>query len=510
MEPYDSVHPSDHLRAVRTRWPLILLVAGLVTATALAVSLSGDKRYDATVKLLISGQEPINSLLNPSSTGSTNDPERDLNTGVEVIEAGGTAHAVRRVLGLRRSPDDLLDQVEAKASTSSDIVSLTARDRSPTLAADIANAFAEAYVDSRLSSARRRYRQAADLAVTQLSTLSEAERAAPEGQALQTRRRELQIAGALQTGGSEIIRRASVPRDPVRPRPRLSTALGLVLGLLLGTVAALALEFMDRRLKSEEAIESFFELPILGTIPPPSRRASSHDDHLQREAFGLLAANLRLAALGQRGKVLMITSSGPIEGKTSVTLGLARSFAMLGLRVIAIEADLRRPAFGRYVTLSPTPGLSAVISRESTMFGALVSIDAQTLAPVDGDESQDRISFRLLPVGELPADPQRVLSSPSMHSVLAVARSLADVVLIDTAPLGTVNDAAALLHLVDSTAIVVRLGATTKDAARRALRVLRNVDVSVTGLVITDADGGQTPGYYYGAEPGFEPAANQV
>jgi len=510
MSSDDTVHPLDQLRAVMTRWPLIALVTVLVAGTALAISLSADTRYDATAKLLVGGQgEPINNLLEGSTSDGSSDPERDVNTGVEVIKAGATVAAVRRTLGLRRSEEALLDQIDVESSSSSSIVSLRARDRSPALAAGIANTFAQSYVDFRLNSARKRYEEAADLAGAQLATLTDAERAAPEGVALQARRRELQIAGALQTGGSEIVRRAALPRERSRPRPVLSTVLALGLGLPLGILSALLLGLADRRLKSEEAIEAVFGLPILGTIPPPPRRVSAHEEHVYREAFGLLAANLRFTALNDRDRVLLVTSSSPVEGKTSVTLGLARAFALLGLRVIAIEADLRRPAFGRYATLGDSPGLAAVLAGDIRVSEALVAIDVETLEPAD-PHAEDSISFGLLPAGNLPSDPQRALSGASMVMTLRIARALADVVIVDTAPLGTVNDAAALLRLVDSTAIVVRLGATTRDAARRALRVLRNVDVDLAGLVITDAAERRVPDYYTPDAVDSEPVAKRV
>ena len=501
MRSLDSVHPLDQLRAVLTRWPLVVLVTALVTATALAVSLRDDKQYDATAKLLVGSQgEPINNLLEPNTSAAASDPERDVDTGVEVIKAGGTARVALRRLGLRRSVDEVLEQIDIDSSTSSGVVSLRARDRSPLLAARIANAFAQSYVDFRLNSARKRYQQAAELAGAQLETLSDEERAAPEGRALQARRRELQIAGALQTGGAEIIRRASPPTKPSRPRPALSGGLGVVLGLALGAAAALLLGFADRRLTSEEEIEAFFDLPILGTIPPPARRTSSPEEHLQREAFGLLAANLRFKALSEPGVVLMITSAGPREGKSSVTLGLARALTQLGNDVIAIEADLRRPSFGQYLNL-PTgvPGLDDVLSGRVRLTEALLSIDVETmsLAPARSDVEG---SFQLLAAGVIPAEPQRILSSPALHSTLAMARQMADVVLVDTAPIGTVNDAAGLLHVVDSTAIIVRVGVTTKDAARRALRLTQNVNVNLAGLVLTDTAAARAPDYYYVAE----------
>ncbi len=172
MNP-DAPQLLDSLRAVRDRWRLVLLVVGLTTAVALVLSLASEKRYDATAQLLLRGEEPINSLLDPSSAGRSDDPERDLNTEVELITVGPTAHAVKRRLGLGRSTDDLIDQIKTDTSATSDIVGLRARDRDPVMAARIANAFAEAYVQFRVNSARARYRQAADLAARQLAALSD-------------------------------------------------------------------------------------------------------------------------------------------------------------------------------------------------------------------------------------------------------------------------------------------------------------------------------------------------
>lgn len=508
MNGSETIQLLEYLRAVRRRWRLVALVALIVTGAALGVSLSSDKQYDASVDLLLRGEEPINTLLVPDAGSGSGDPERDLNTEVELIEVAGTAHAARRKLGFIHSTDVLLDKVETETSNTSNIVTLKARDRDPRLAARIANAFAEAYVEFRVSSARARYARAADLAQRQLLALSPEERRTTQGRELQSRQRELQIAAALQTGGAEIVRRASVPASPSRPRPKLSGALGILLGLLLGVGIALARELVDRRFKDQDTIEAFFGLPILAAIPRPPRRGATREDHAQREAFGLLAANLRLSAPpGRSGSVLMVTSPSPAEGKTSVTLGIARACARLGLRVVAIEADLRRPAFSRFLDVGVSLGLTGVLARPNRLEKELLWMDAElvaSLASGDGDAGM----IGLLPAGEVPDSPQRALSQPAMGATIEVARSLADIVLIDTAPVGTVNDAITMSHLVDGVVLVARLNQTTKDAARRALRVLRNVDVRLPGVVVTDAGLSERYGYY-GRVPGDAPLAGE-
>jgi capsular exopolysaccharide synthesis family protein len=314
------------------------------------------------------------------------------------------------------------------------------------------------------------------------------------GRDLQARQRELQIASALQTGGAELVRRASVPAHASRPRPVLSAGLGLLLGLVIGIGAALVLSLVDRRFTDEREVEDFFGLPVLAAIPRPARRGARLDDPAQREAYGLLAANLQLATTGEMKSVVMITSPGPGDGKTSVTLGVARAYARLGLSVIAIEADLRRPAFGRYADVSGSAGLTGVLAG-GVVERELIWLDADTMAPAHGDPGS-RGAIGMLPAGKVPENPQRALSDPGMNLVLELARSLADVVLVDTAPVGTVNDATVLGRMVEGVVVVARLNQTTKDAARRANRSLANLGTTPLGLVVTDSGGGERHAYY--------------
>ena len=509
----DAPQLLDSVRAIRARWRLVAAIVLAVVGVAVGLSVSAAKQYDATAQLLLRGEEPINSLLDPAgSAARSSDPERDLNTEVELIKVGPTARAVQRSLGLSRSTDELLNQVQTETTATSDLVRLRVRDHDPVMAARIANAFAEAYVQFRVNSARSRYRQAADLAQQQLLALSPVDRRTVQGRDLQARQRELQIASALQTGGAELVRRASVPKSASRPRPLLSGALGLVLGLVLGLGAALMLNLVDRRFKDEREVEDFFGMPILATIPRPARRGSDLNDPAQREAYGLLASNLQLATTGRGSSVVMITSPGPGDGKTSVTLGIARAYAQLGLSVIAIEADLRRPAFRRYADVTASAGVTGVLGGGSIEH-ELIWLDAATLRPSRNGSGGGAIG--LLPAGEIPENPQRALSDPAMNLVVEVARGLADVVLIDTAPIGTVNDATMLGRMVEGVVVVTRLTQTTKDSARRASRSLANLGTDGLGIVVTDSGGAERHAYYAprpssGAEPPAERAPSGV
>lgn len=481
----------------------MVMVTLLVMAAALVASFASQKQYDGQAALLFGGQDRVESLLTPDAQSNVNDPERQLNTDVSLIKLDTVADAVKRRLNLPTPTSELLDQVSAETSSSSDIVTVTARDPSPRRAAAIATAFAQEYVTYRRNAARRSFDEAAQLAQSRLDALSPQDQATEEARQLRARKRDLEINAALQTGGVEVIRKAAVPASPSRPRPKLSAALGLFLGGLLGIALALALEFADRRLKDEDSIEEVFELPLLAAIPPPPRRGV--DDHTQVESYGMLAANVRLTSTAE-SQVVMVTSPSPEDGKTSVSLGLARALARLGARVILIEADLRRPSVSRYVGLPQTPGLTSLLGGGGSHLAHEVTwLDATTMQPVTLGDLKEGLSFAVLPAGSVPPNPQRLLARPEMTEIVETARSLANVVIIDTPPIGTVNDSVTLARLVDSIIVVARLNKTTKDAARRALRVLRNVAAQLLGVVATDAELGDYHGYY-GPDPPDPPS----
>ena len=492
MNGSQGIQLIDYVRAIRRRWPLVLIVAMVVVATALTLSFSSEKQYDASAQLLFGGQQSVDIL--PDDTGGQVDPERQLNTDVELIKLDAVAEAVRRRLRLTTPIEELLESVSTETSTSSDIVTVTARAPSGRLAAATANAFVDEYVSFRRRSARESFLSAARLAQTRIDALSPAEQDTEEARQLRARQRELEISAALQTGGVRVVRRAGLPASPARPRPRLSAVLGALLGLLLGAALALALEFADRRLRDEHAIEEIFDLPVIGAIPPRPRRGGP--DHIQREAYGMVAANVRLAAT-EDAKVIMVTSPSPEDGKTSVSLGLARALARIGVRVILIEADLRRPSIARYTGLQQPGGLTALLEGRTTHLAHEITwLDAATMEPVTLDGLKDGLSFAVLTAGAVPPHPQRLLARPDMAAVVETARSLADIVIIDTPPIGTVNDPMTLSRLIDVVVLVARANKTTKDAARRAVRSLRPLTPQVTGIVVTDADVVDQQSYY--------------
>ena len=494
--------PGERLReliaVLRRRWRLIACITFLVTGAALAVSLSSEERYDATAKLLLRENEPIDALLSGRDAGGAADPERETNTKVALIKLETIAERVSGKLRLRRSAPDLLGQVSTEVEGTSDIVAITVRDPSPRRAADIANGFAQEYVAFRRESARSSLDEAADLARSRLASLSGDERTSAEGRQLEARLRELEIASSLQTGGAEIVRRAATPTNAAVPKPLLTGVLGLLLGLALAVGIAVVRELLDRRLRHEEDALAAYGLPILATIPKPQRSSNTailSGDHDVDEAYGTLAANVVFSNRAGERSVLMITSPRSGDGKTSATLGLAKALTTLGQRVIAIEADLHHPRFVQICDVEQSGGLSSLLAGVGNLEEELVTVDVAGRPRPGRDGKASRTAFSILPAGPVPPNASAMLSRPVMGRILEDCREHADVVLIDTAPVGLVHDPLTLVNQVHDVIVVSRLGHTTKDAARQTLRTLSQVSASVLGVVLT---GGERIAGYYG------------
>ena len=508
--PSPAQQLTHYLRALRRRWPLIVGITVVVTAVAVVLSASKTKQYDASADVLLTQNEPITAFISPNAQTQSSDPERDVNTKIALIRLDTVANQVVKKLQLKESGDDLLKSIRTELDGNSNLVSIIARDPDPKRAQAEANAFADAYQQFRQNAARASLNEAANLAQQRYAGLSPADRQSTEGRQLQAQLQQLQIAAAGQTGGVEVVRHATVPTSAATPKPKKTGAIAFVLGLLLAIGLTLLLELLDRRLRDEEQVESFFQLPVLAIVPRPRRRfanARPGDDPGQHEAYAALATNLRFFELGPEISTMMVTSPSPGEGKTSVALGTARALSTLGQRVLVIEADMRRPTFRNYGLQAADQGLSTVLAGRSRVADAIVRVDARTFEPVGPQGPSDgSASFWALPCGPVPPNPQGLLSRRTVAGLLEQARQAADVVIIDVPPVGTVNDPVTLANYVDGIVLIARINKTTRDSARKTLRVLGNLHTPVLGVVMTDAPA--TGEGYYG-DPVYAPVSAQ-
>lgn len=485
------------VKIARRRWLLVVSVTLAATVVAGVVGSMQAKQYAATAKLLLSNSDIVGNP-NPQGSSANPDPERDTNTKVGLIKLGTVAELVRTRLGLHTTLNRLVGEVDASVEATSNIVDIKATDGNPVRAAAIANAFASEYVAFRQRVAKASLQEAAQSLGEQLAALTPAERASPQGAALKARLRALKIDSASQTGGAQVVLKASRPTHPAAPQPLRSALLGGVIGLLLALLIVALLELTDRRIKDEDEAESGFGVPVLAHIPRRAARAHKaallNGGWTQHEGYERLATNVVLAGRYQAVSSLMITSPGPRDGKTTVTLGLARALALMGKRVIVIEGDLRRPALAAETEVHEGSVLTGEATDAAGLDDHLVDLDLGTMRRRNGTPNEHEGSVSVLPAGPVPASVSGLLARPEAAATLRACRSICDFVLIDTPPIGVVNDALALVDVVDAAVVVSRLRWTPSAALRSALRALRGIGVPVLGIVVTGT--ARVGGYY--------------
>jgi capsular exopolysaccharide synthesis family protein len=309
------------------------------------------------------------------------------------------------------------------------------------------------------------------------------------------------------------------------PRSRSSRVIfASLVGLLAGVGLALALERFDTRIRTKKAAEQHFGLPVLAEIPfIPKRkrrrlaavvpwRGSRKDvpvilPYFPRvsDSFRLLGAGISRATLMGRaaaatggpwsgrlggrnglGAVILVTSAGPAEGKTTVVANMAMTFAQVGKKVMIMSCDFRRPHIHELFGLDNSTGL----------VDALRSAESDSV--LDGCIKQTPIrGVRLVPRGSHPRNTAALLSSERMRRALDEARGQADIVLIDTAPLLASAEITHLFPLVDAVVMVARAKRTTAEIAERASELLKRLDAPVVGVALNGAMEVPVPSSYY-------------
>jgi tyrosine-protein kinase len=492
------------LSSVRRRIGIVLICMVVVPAAAFALSLSEQKQYSASASLLFRDPAFDQKLFGSTVVSSPTDPTREAATNVQLVSLQVISARTAKALKGRLTPDQIQSEVTVSPAGQSDVVTVTATDPRPPVAAQLANTFAKEFIAFRRDADRSKIASAQQLVQAQLGKMPATQRAGTQGTALKQRAEQLQILAALQTGNAELVQPATVPGSPSSPRPLRNTAVGLLLGVLLGLGLAVLLERLDRRLKDPRDISEAFDRPVLGGIPG-SRALSIANPAVEplagadAEAFRMLRANFLYFNVDREVDSVLITSSTPGDGKSTVSLHLAFAAATAGSRVLLIEADLRHPTLGRRLGLPADRGLSQLLAGQIKGFSQAVH---RVPVPTRRSDGVGAFSLDALLSGPIPPNPADLIESDRMQRVLEAARERYDLVVIDTPPTSVVSDTIPLVKRVSGVIVVCRLGRTTRDSARHLREQLENLEANLLGVVVNGI-GRQTAGYGYGYAYGY-------
>jgi capsular exopolysaccharide synthesis family protein len=433
------------LGALRRRKLLFLATFILCMGAAVAVTTALPKTYRAKAVLAVAEAEAVDAL--DSAT-----IEQLTRTYATLAANPNVVEAVRDQLGRQLSRSKLLEKMSFTPVERTQLLEIAADDTDPATAQVIARVYAETF----------------------------------------ERRANAQAGSGRTLGRVAISEPPARPTSPIKPNPPLYLGFGALLAFGLALGAVVLRETLDKRIVVDEEKDTVLDLPVLGRIPigSPARARRRERDLIFDDAFRLLKTNIDFAGEGANS-VVLVTSPGPIEGKTSVAANLALASVAEGQRLALIEGDLRRPALeastGWHDFDRPPDGLT------NYLVGGLELAEVITSHPqIPG--------LDVIWSGPVVKEPSALLNTGRLAQLLTMLRGQYDRVILDSPPVSIGADTLVLAGQADGVVYVIDTRRTKRPAAQTGLNQLRKSHVDILGVVLNRIATPFYEGYYYSRE----------
>ncbi len=343
--------------------------------------------------------------------------------------------------------------------------------------------------------------------------------------ALKSKHQEFMIKGAEQIEEVTILEPAAIPNRPTNaPNLPVNALLGILMGGMVGLVAAFLKESFDTSIGTIEEVESYMKVPVLGVIPRVDRKEIEREiqagfqDKLDRETLDLychlvalfdpqsplaegyrsLRTNIQFAGGLQGNRVLAFVSAGAQEGKSTSAVNLAIALAQDAKRVLLVDADLRKPTIHDRLGLEQVPGLTEVILGSVPYVEAIRTVTDLMLGKLGVDQvinAPGIDNLNVLPSGKRPDNPAEFLNSPKLKELIETVRKEYDIVIFDCPPILPVTDGVTLGSKVDGVVMVYQVGKVGRNALKRAKSLLENAHATLVGIVLSNVSAELTPDY---------------
>lgn len=324
----------------------------------------------------------------------------------------------------------------------------------------------------------------------------------------------------------QIVEKAKDGHNITRGSSSINIVVAALFGLLMGAVVAFVWEGMDTSIGKIEDVERITNLSVIAHIPyigqkdkrswfssfSKKRQPRTLDNKVlfnfdnksvAAEAYRTLRTNIQFATMNLPGnKVISVTSTSPLEGKTLTTTNLALAIAQMGKRILLVEGDLRRPQLAGVFKVDPKPGLSDVligsVSAEAAIRTATdILVGSSDWDKVTGDVSIDNLHF--LPAGTNAPNPTELVASVTFKNLIEQFRKEYEYVLIDSPPALPVADASIIGAITDGTIFIYQSNTTSRHLLLRAMRTLEKNHANLLGIVINQLSHDVVlPRSYYG------------
>jgi len=497
MEPSGTREQTlaDYLAVVRRYKWLIILAAIIVPLAAYAMSARQPKVFRATSEVLLNQQDLGSELTGIPTANTVSDPDRYARTQAALARMPAVALGAIQRAGVKgMEPWQLVGSADVSPRGDTDLLIFAVKNGDRQKATQLAAAYAEAFVAYKLQ--------------MDTTSLSQARRE------LQTRLLELRREGAVDTDTyRELVRKsqdlrtleilqvaATVVRTPtnanqVAPAPTRNAMMGLLLGLVLGIGGAFVINAFDRRVRDADEVERALQIPLLARLPAPPRSNDmltilDRPPDAVTEAAGRLRTSFDFANSDLQAKLVMATSAGAGEGKSTTLANLAIALSRTGRRVVLIDLDLRRPSITRLFHLPSRPGLTDVATGNAELAAVLtpiVPVPIRSRLVARGDAGESSGLLEVVTAGLTRVDAAQFVETSGLAEVLRRLRDRADVVLVDAPPILATGDAMALTGKMDAILLVNRLGTLTRPALSELARALSRSPAPVLGFVATGA-----------------------
>lgn len=450
---------ADLLQIVRKHLASAIISFVVVFAAVAAVTFIMPPKYTATAEVFATyaGQSGETQTTNDMNSGA-NYLNTQIETYPELVKTEAVLQPVIKDLGLNMTTTDLAGVVTATNPTNTFMVDISAEVGDPQQAADIANSVAKNLSD-------------------QISS---------------------ELYNNSSSSGSPIkltvVQKAQTPTGQSSPNIPLYLAAGLILGIIVGIGVALLKDILNTKVDSTDDVRELTHASSLGTVP----QAAILDDNCpvvvaqpagsEAEEFRRIRTNLSFlttTATQGHGRLLVITSTDPSEGKTTVSSNVAVALAEEGKSVLFIDADLRHPSIAHKLGIEGHVGLSHVLSRQAS--------------PADVIQKYWKPNLHIMPAGKRPANASILLNSDLMKEMVKQALTQYDYVIIDTAPLSVASDATVFGRMAGGLVLVTGKGIVKKKELENTVTALQTAEVPILGFIFNFADPKKmhSKNYYY-------------
>lgn len=451
---------ADLLQIVRKHLASAIISFVVVFAAVAAVTFIMPPKYTATAEVFATyaGQSGETQTTNDMSSGA-NYLNTQITTYPELVKTEAVLQPVIKDLGLDMTTTDLAGVVTATNPPNTFMVDISAEVGDPQQAADIANSVAK---------------NLADQISSDLYNNSSSSNGSP-----------IKLT---------VVQKAQTPTSQSSPNIPLYLAVGLIFGIIVGVGVALLRDILNTKVDSTDDVRELTHASSLGTVP----QATILDDSRpvivaqpagsEAEEFRRIRTNLSFlttTATQGHGRLLVISSTNPSEGKTTVSANVAVALAEEGKSVLFIDADLRHPSVAHKLGIEGHVGLSHVLSRQAS--------------PADVIQKYWKPNLHIMPAGKRPANASILLNSDLMKEMVEQALTQYDYVIIDTAPLSVANDATVFGRMAGGLVLVTGKGVVEKKELENTATALQAAEVPILGFIFNFADPKKihSKNYYY-------------